>query len=79
MLEAGRLFIPTATIILVILRLSGVSGEVFQAAAHLFVGALIGGAIATRSPDDRRMLVSYTVILSVVETACFVASRVTHA
>lgn len=49
------------------LRIFGEKGEVFQAAAHLFVGGLIGAWLVARRPLHGWLV----VVLSVIEIACF--------
>lgn len=52
-------------------RIGGVKSEVFQAIAHLFVGALIGAYAVGRD----RVLLYLVIALSVIEVICAVAFR----
>ncbi len=61
------------SVVLAYLRVTGAHGQVYQATAHLFVGGLIGGAVASKY--HRFTLVTLTVVLSVVEVTVFVISR----
>jgi hypothetical protein len=66
--------IPTLialSILLGSLRALGVRSQSFQAAAHLFVGGLIGGYLATR----QGYLLGLTIALSILEIICFLAFR----
>ena len=64
------------------LRIGGQAGETFQAAAHLYVGGLLGACVndfffAIDDENDRRMYWYFGIGLglSLVEAACFLVSR----
>lgn len=63
------------------LRIVGFTHESYQAAAHLFVGGLVGAWIVQRNATDlRNVLLANTNLfmafaLSVVEVACFLWFR----
>lgn len=63
----GLLLLSAA--IVALLRLTGETGQTFQAGAHLFVGGLIGLAIGNR---DRRFHLGLAIGLSLIELFAFV-------
>lgn len=68
------------SIVLAVLRIAGIHTAAYQAAAHLFVGALIGAFVIQWDRDGwggyhQRLNLWLTVALSVVEVACFVWFR----
>lgn len=70
-------------IVLVIagLRIAGITHESYQAAAHLFVGGLVGAWLIERkgttigSAINARIDLLLAIALSVVEVACFLWFR----
>lgn len=61
------ILILVASVFLSGFRIFGEKGEIFQAAAHLFVGGLIGAWLVARRPIHGWLV----VVLSIVEVACF--------
>jgi hypothetical protein len=68
-------FVYLVCLVLAALRIAGEKGEIFQALAHLWVGALV--AVWWVSIDRRESKVAgwLVVALSVIEVLCFIASR----
>lgn len=71
------------SLLLAALRIGGVTHPSFQAAAHLFVGLLIGwggmewwGTRATDGPNDAWLKIVLVILLSAVELFCFVRSKI---
>lgn len=56
------------------LRVAGVKSEAFQAAAHVFVGLLLGVWLCRRDGFTLALVVA----LSVVEGACFLRDRLNN-
>lgn len=63
-----------AATLLAVLRVVGVKAQWYQAAAHLYVGALLGLALADYD-GDRWFYVATVGWLSVVEVAMFIVQR----
>jgi hypothetical protein len=61
--------------VLAAIRIAGAKSETFQAAAHLWMGALIAVWYLRYDRDDAKIAGWLVVVLSVVEVACFVVSR----
>lgn len=55
-----------------VLRVTGETGQAFQAAAHLFVGGLIGAAFSGRL---KRFPLGLAIALSLVEVFAFLRDR----
>jgi uncharacterized membrane protein YfcA len=68
------LTIPIA-LALAALRLLGHKDAAFQAAAHLFVGGLVGAWLSARPAPRARWYFGLAIALSLVELAAFLASR----
>lgn len=63
--------LATITILLCFLRIIGEKSPSFQASAHLFVGGLIGAYAVRHNP----WWIALSIVLCVVEVACFFAFR----
>jgi hypothetical protein len=59
------------SLLLALLRIGGMTDEIFQAVAHCWVGGLIGYWLPTRSKHAAEQ----AMLLTAVEVVCFVISR----
>ena len=67
------IFLVLMTLLLAGMRVAGFTHEAFQAAAHLWVGYLIGGAIY--NAVERKTFIGLAGFLTVVEVICFFAFK----
>jgi hypothetical protein len=76
----GHLSLLLVCIIIGVFRVLGLTHIAYQAVAHCVVGGLIGAYIVLRKHEDevnrRRYYLSLAILLTVLETACFVYFRV---
>lgn len=63
------------TVVICSLRVSGHTDDLFKTIAHLWVAGLIGFAIGRRKGIAMGAAAAYAVLLTAVETGCFIASR----